>query len=54
MQVPEKWEYDPNTGLYFWGGFGMGITADELEALEDRVEAHEERKRRRIAEANEY
>ena len=54
MQVPEKWEYDPETGLYFLGGLGMGITLSELETLEDGVEEHEVRKRARIAEANEY
>lgn len=48
------WQYNPDCGLYFFEGAGIGLTWAEVEALEDGVEAHEERKRRRLAEANEY
>lgn len=48
------WKYNPDCGLYFLDDFGIGLTWAEVEALEDGVEAHEERKRRRIAEAQEY
>ena len=49
-----NWRYDETDGLYRLEGFGIGLTLDEVRALEDGVEEHEERKRRRIAEANEY
>lgn len=48
------WKYNEEVGLYFYENEGIGLTWSEIEALENGVEEHEERKRRRIAEMNEY
>ena len=54
LAAMDRWHYDSRTGLYFLDGIGIGLTWSEVEAIEDGVEEHEERKRRRLAEANEY
>ena len=48
------WKYDPDDGLYYYEGGGIGYRWAQVEAMELGVEDHEERKRRRIAEQNEY
>lgn len=48
------WEYSEEFGLYFFEGAGIGFTLAQVEEIEDGVEAHEEWKRGRIAERNEY
>jgi hypothetical protein len=53
MKNIDDWWYDDILGLYFFQGAGIGLTWSEVEAIEDDVERHDE-KRRTIAERNEY
>lgn len=48
------WQYNSEDGLYYFEGMGIGRTLTELEEFENSIEQHEENKRKRIAEQNEY
>lgn len=50
-----KWVYDEEVDRYFSMDHPpLGLTWAEVQGLEDGVEEHEERKRRRIPGRNEY